>query len=220
MPRTPLVRTSSFAYHVTARANNKEWFYVPPETAWRIFRAQLAESADKYGVRLHAFVLMANHYHLVLSTPEANLDRFMRHFMTECCRRFQIATGRINHIFGGRYRWSVLESAYGLAYVLKYVFRNPVRAGLCGRVEDYPHSSLSPTCSLPISEGFDSYWRLIPKDWTRRLLWLNSPAAREIEEVIQRALRRRHFRLTSQGDWQSRVRTLRASYGVGDADVQ
>src|SRR4051794_13448330 len=128
MTRPRLVRTSDFPYHVSARTNNKDWFYVPQEQCWNFFSEVLCKLTEIYGVHLHSFVLMSNHCHLTLSTPRLNLDLAMRYLFTEVSRRIAQHSGRINHIFGGRYKSSVMINPMGWAYVYKYVYRNPVRA--------------------------------------------------------------------------------------------
>jgi putative transposase len=217
MPRPILFRTRDFAYHVTARSNNKEWFYVPTEACWNIFCGQLSDSAQKYQLLVHAFVLMSNHYHLLVSTPLGNLDDAMRHFQTQVSRSIQRWSTRINHVFGGRYHWSVLGDSCALAYVYKYVYRNPVRAGICDTAESYQFSSISSkthTSAIPLIEGFNNYWNFVPKDPAERLEWLNRPARPESEDLVKRTLRRSHFQFSKSSNVQANLRMLRADYGI------
>ena len=214
MPRARIYRTSTFCYHITARSNNQEWFYLPTKTCWEIFCRTLNESADRYEVLLHSFVLMSNHFHLLVTTPQANLDSFMRYFLSNSTRRIQRQADRINHIFGTRYRASVMESSWALAYVFKYILRNPVRAGLCNNVTDYPWSTMQKYDDLVLSEGIGSYWGLIPRKPAERLTWLNLPTPKETEELVGRALRRTKFQFTTDSNYQSKLRALEANYGV------
>ena len=110
MPRRPLIETEQFPYHVTSRSNNKEWFYLPLKECWEIFCNQLVETSSKYNVNIYAFTLMSNHFHLILSTPQANLGEVMRHFLTGVSKAIQFKAKRINHIFGSRYKWSLLQN--------------------------------------------------------------------------------------------------------------
>jgi len=80
MPRKNLIRTNLYPYHVTIRSNNKEWFDLPREIVWKICLRAMVLANQKHPVRIQAFVLMANHYHLLIWTPQCNLDRFMSVF--------------------------------------------------------------------------------------------------------------------------------------------
>ncbi len=218
MARPRLIYSDRFAYHVTNRSNNRDWFYLPISEVWEIFQRYLLEAQIRYGVELHAFVLMSNHYHLILSTPQKNLDAFMRYLQTEVAREVQRRTGRTNHIFGTRYKWSLLEGAVALAYAIKYVLRNPVRAGICTRVEEYPYSSFYELmrfhCGIPITEGLSPHWRLIPRPLNDRLEWLNRATKKEQEALIGKAIRRTSFQFSKGNDVRLLLENLKESYGI------
>jgi len=119
----------------------------------------------KYGAEIHTFVLMSNHFHLILSTPKQNLDSVMRWFLAESTRAMLRRSARLNHVYGSRYHWTVLDSAWSLAYVFKYVYRNPVRGGICNQVQEYPFSTLNRwDHPIALSEGYSQYWQFIPRD--------------------------------------------------------
>ncbi len=213
MPRPLLYRNSELAYHLTARSNNKEWFYISTERCWDIVRGALFSACERYGVFLHVAVLMSNHLHMIASTPRANIDDFMQYFLSQATRFIQYDANRINHVFGSRYKWSFLDSPWALAYAYKYALRNPVRAGMCSSVSDYKFSSLNDN-RLPLVEGFDHYWKLVPKEQELKLNWLDMPVEREAEDLIRRALRRHRFQFTKDNTFRSRLRGLHSSYGV------
>jgi REP element-mobilizing transposase RayT len=213
MPRALTPKDGFFPFHVTARSNNKDWFSIPIESCWRIFQQHLVEFSNRYHVEIHSFVLMSNHFHLLVTTPDKNLGQAMRYLMTEVSRDIARAAGRINHVFGGRYKWSWLVTEQSIAYVYKYIFRNPVRAGITARVELYPFSSLNMTSNsaggIPICERLD--WDFMPKDFTTRLNWLNSPSVKE-ELLIKQALRRAKFTFSCDKKVRLGVSRLAANY--------
>jgi len=218
IPRRKLVITDKFPYHVTARSNNKEFFYLPIRTVWEIFCEKLIENSARYGTVIHTFVLMTNHFHMVLTTPYADLGSAMRHLLTEVSKAIQRRSDRINHVFGARYKWNVLHDAYGVAYVYKYVLRNPVRGGLCPLVEDYAYSSLNvfeEGANPPVACGTDRIWRLVPKDMTKQVAWLNQPVPKELETLITNGLRREVFAFTKSNEQRKALSELTALYGVG-----
>ncbi|NBX67894.1 MAG: hypothetical protein EBR01_02895 [Proteobacteria bacterium] len=212
MPRRPLFLTDRYPYHVTSRSNNKEWFYIPLEETWSIFSKSISKITTDYHVRCFAFVLMSNHFHMILETPQSDLGDVMRHFMTAVSKNIQRSARRINHVFGGRYKWSLLDSPYATAYVLKYVLRNPVRAGLVERVQDHPYSSATPNCTLPIVSGIGPLWSMVPKSTEHLIDWLNSPVRANLERQIGLGLRRPKFEFSKDNNQQKLIRELTAIY--------
>ena len=212
MPRRPLFLTNKFPYHVTSRSNNKDWFYIPINEVWHIFNEGLEKIVSDYQVHIFAFVLMSNHFHLILETPQSNLGHIMRDLLTGVSKRIQRSALRINHVFGGRYKWSLLDSSYATAYVFKYVLRNPVRADIVRRVEDYPYSSANPGSTLPLVSGTGPLWAMIPKPKELSLQWLNSPTAFHLEQQITLGLKRPKFEFSKDNVQQKLIRELTAIY--------
>ncbi|MBI1859367.1 MAG: transposase [Deltaproteobacteria bacterium] len=219
MPRKPLIVSTRFCYHITNRSNNKEWFYLPPEETWQIFCRVLGRCSDLYQVEIRSFVLMSNHYHLIARTPLGDPGEVVRYLQTEVARAIQKKSGRINHIFGGRYKWSLLwnESAFAFAY--KYVARNPIAAGLCSRVEDWPLSILfyqhwKRPLDIAVSDEYGPHEIFIPRVWSERLEWLNRPSPKELDVLIRKALRRYAFAFSLGNDCRKAVEQVSATYGI------
>ena len=142
-------------YHVMARGNRREKIYADDDDR-RFFLATLAEACGMTGWRVHAWVLMGNHYHLFIETPEANLVEGMKWLQNAYTRRFNVRHGKWGRLFGDRYKAVVVEGAAGDYYrtLLDYIHLNPVRAGIveAGRgqgVMDYPWSSVAGGYALP-----------------------------------------------------------------------
>ncbi|MFP5385788.1 MAG: transposase [Bacteriovoracia bacterium] len=142
MPRKPIIRSNEHYYHITARSNNKEDFYLPLPDLWQVFTGGLGSLQKEFKIQICAFVLMHNHFHLLIMTPDEDIDRIMYFFMKKTTLEIQKRTGRINKIFGGRYKGSIIENHQYLLNVYKYIYRNPVAAGICQRAEDYEFSTL------------------------------------------------------------------------------
>jgi len=110
---------------------------------WRITTKLLNKASLKYKIHIHAYVLMSNHYHLVASTHEDfNIGKVMCWLQTSISKAVNHKTQRVNHVFGGTYKASLITSPIYFANVIKYVYRNPVKANLCGNVENYKFSTL------------------------------------------------------------------------------
>lgn len=141
MPRKPIIRSNNHYYHLTGRANNKEHFYLSTEDVWAIMLKKLKLLQKEYNLKISAFVLMGNHFHLLALTPNEPIDRIMYFFMKGVTSEMQKRTGRINKIFGGRYKGCLIDDPKYLLNVYKYIYRNPVAAGITERAEQYPFST-------------------------------------------------------------------------------
>lgn len=196
MGRTPLIRTDAGIYHVMTRVNNKMQFPLPLEACWRIFMEKVARLNEKFEVRVFAFVLMLNHYHMFIRTPRRNIDEAMKSLNREVTRAISSETGLINHIFGARYRWNIAYDQFAKAQILKYIFRNPVRARIVERVEHYRFSTVKslwePECYPSIAPAGELFPKSDP-DHTEVLDWLNTPLGSEQEELLKKAMRRKEF---------------------------
>lgn len=142
MTRPLLIRTHLFPYHITTRTNNKEWFEIPLSEVWKMSMHAIKHANEIYPVEVISFVLMQNHYHLIVKTPQSNLDKFMYELNKRLSLLIRTRTKRINSVFGGRYKWSLIRSQTYLYNCYRYVYQNPVRANIVKRCQDYPYSTL------------------------------------------------------------------------------
>ena len=170
------------------------------EEVWESFIEEIYVITMNHGVLVHGLVMMSNHFHLILSTPESDLGIVMRELLGTLTRSLNRKSGRSGRIFTGRYKWSLIATSdyYSAAY--KYVYRNPVKAGICGRVEDYPFSTINVLTgqrrtplplSYPLMGAGDA---LLPEDPGRLLEWLNQPYSAETDRAIAFGVRRSSFR--------------------------
>lgn len=131
-----------------ARGNRRERIFLDDIDRQSFLRA-LGEACGMTGWRVHAWVLMSNHYHVLLETPEANLVAGMQWLQNTYTRRFNTRHGQWGRLFGDRYKAVVVEGAgYYYETLLDYIHLNPVRAGLvkleAGQsVMDFPWSSVA-----------------------------------------------------------------------------
>ncbi|HET8797408.1 MAG TPA: transposase [Thermoanaerobaculia bacterium] len=113
-----------------------------------MFLELLGEEAVRCGWLVHDYVLMGNHYHLVIETPECTLSIGMHHLLTTYVRRFNRRHCRRGHLFGDRFKnVLVQQEEYGLT-LSRYIALNPVRAGLVKRPENWPWSSYAVRAGL------------------------------------------------------------------------
>ncbi len=196
MPRKPLILTDQHPYHLRARSNNKEWYDLDLSDCYKCYEKTLIKTIKTFNVQIHAFVLMSNHVHMLASTPEQNISEFMHSFMTITSKGLRDRSKRINHIYGGRYKWNLIQSPVYYAHCFKYIYLNPVRAGIAETAEQYPWSTISnqkqklQNFIQPPPHGHDLY---VPINLADKKSWINERLENSLEEKIRKALKRTIF---------------------------
>ncbi len=108
---------------------------------YETFLAVVREAAELFGARVAAYCLMSNHYHLLLQTPRGNIARVMRQINGLYTQHYNRRHGADGQLFRGRYKGILVEEDSYLLELLRYIHRNPVRAGMVKDIADYPWSS-------------------------------------------------------------------------------
>ena len=131
MARPVRLQYKDAVYHVLARGNQGREIFRDHQDR-RTFLATLAEAWEKTGWQIHAYVLLANHYHLLLQTPEPNLVEGMKWLQGTYTQRFNHRHKQRGHLFQGRYKAIPIEAQEGRYFQLvsTYIHLNPARAGL------------------------------------------------------------------------------------------
>jgi REP element-mobilizing transposase RayT len=118
-------------YHVTSRGNQQKAIYRDDRDRAH-FLELLADLPQRFGVRIHAYILMDNHFHLLLETPEANLSRAMQWLSVSYSVWFNRRHERSGHLFQGRFKAVLVEDDAAWQEVARYVHLNPVRVTALG----------------------------------------------------------------------------------------
>lgn len=141
MARLPRLTVPGYPHHVIQRGNNRQAIF-SSSADYQTLLALLDENARKFGVSLHAYVLMTNHFHL-LATPSTKdgLPQMMQAVGRRYVRYFNDRQIRTGTLWEGRYRSTLVESERYLLACMVYIDLNPVRAGLIRDASDYPWSS-------------------------------------------------------------------------------
>ena len=146
MPRKLRLEFPGAVYHVINRGNYRADIFAT-QGARAAFTSCLWEVCRKSGWRVHAYVLMRNHFHLALETPKGNLVPGMQWLQSTFANRFNRLRGERGHLFQGRYKALLVEPGSPLGQLCHYIHLNPVRAGVTSvkKLRDFQYSS---------------YWRL------------------------------------------------------------
>src|SRR5277367_3551182 len=148
MPRAARDSPGGYCYHVMNRGNDRRVVF-RKQGDFDAFVKLLAQAGERSDVRLLAFCLMPNHFHLVLwPRRDGDLSDYMMWLTTAHVRRYHQHYHSSGHVWQGRFRAFPIQKDEHLLTVHRYVERNPVRAGLVGRAEDWRWSS-----AAPIREG-------------------------------------------------------------------
>lgn len=127
-------------YHVMNRGRRSEEIFFTDADRQEFLKV-LQESSELWNFRISAFCFMSNHYHLLIQTPDSNLSRGMRHVNGVYTQRFNRAHKKEGQLFRGRYKAVLVDDDSHLIEVLRYIHRNPLRAGIVKTLGDYRWSS-------------------------------------------------------------------------------
>jgi len=140
MPRKPRgVIVRSFV-HVTAKGNRGVPLY-HRDSDYRFFLSCLRDYAARDAVRVHAFCLLGNHFHLLVEATDTPVSKMMHTLLHRYAQYVNRVHRYWGHLFGDRFWARVCSEEYDVLSVLRYVHLNPLRAGLVPRLELYPWSS-------------------------------------------------------------------------------
>jgi putative transposase len=198
MSRKKQIISTEFPIHITARCINKEWFKIPLEDIWTIMENQLFLLHHGFEFRIHSFVLMSNHFHMIVSTPKGNLSKGMNYFMGQSSRQIAFEAKRINQIYGARFHSSVINNPRYYLHAYKYVYRNPVEAGIVKDVCAYPYSTLHGLIGLRKLFIPVCYDNTLFEDFAGTLAWLNTKPLKTSYDQVRKALRKSNFSLARQ----------------------
>lgn len=126
MARPLRIQYADAMYHVTCRGNERQTIF-KDDADRRRFLQTLTQSLNIYTVKLHTYVLMSNHFHLLVETPLGNLSEFMRKFNITYTSYYNRRHKRIGHLYQGRYKSILVDKNEYLSVLSRYIHLNPVR---------------------------------------------------------------------------------------------
>jgi REP element-mobilizing transposase RayT len=127
-------------YHIISRGHRKENIYRTDKDK-DVFLKKLKDAVKKYTLKLHAFILMDNHFHLLVQTPFGNLCEAMHYLNSSYTNWFKARYGIVGSVFQGRYKSVLVDKDNYLLTLSAYIHLNPVRAGIVDYPENYKYSS-------------------------------------------------------------------------------
>jgi putative transposase len=127
-------------YHITSRGNERGVIFQDNRDR-QTFLDIISDYHERFGILIHGYVLMDNHYHLIIETPKGNLLKVMHGINSRYTGYFNRKYGRVGHLFQGRYRAIIVDKDRYLVELSRYIHLNPVRAAIVEKPEQYLWSS-------------------------------------------------------------------------------
>jgi REP-associated tyrosine transposase len=194
MPRLPRGQISGYAYHVINRGNGCATVFHDEED-YSIFLDLMATVKSRHHLKVFGFCLLSNHFHIVLEPVSLNaLSQCMHWWLTSHIQQYRRRHGGSGHIWQGRFKSFPIQQDIHFLTVLRYVLRNPLRAGLVAQAEQWPWSSVH------FPQLLDPWPVPLPSPWND---WLNTPLfEHELTSIRTSVNRQAPF---GTPDWQTRV---------------
>ena len=127
-------------YHIMNRGRRAENLFLG-KLDYKAFVELLQETSEAWNIRIAAYCLMPNHYHMLVHTPEANISRAMRHINGVYTQRFNSRHHLDGQLFRGRYKSILVNGDSYLLQLVRYIHRNPLKANMVKDMNAYPWSS-------------------------------------------------------------------------------
>ena len=198
MARLPRLILPGHPHHVILRGNNRQAIFLSDLDRQHLL-VVIGDVAAQYNVAIHAFVLMDNHFHLLVTPPTAEaLSRMMQALGRRYVGWFNARHQRTGTLWEGRFRAGLIEGEKHLLACMRYIEFNPVRAGLCADAAQWPWSSAAHHLGLArqalVSEH-ELYWSMgntpFEREHAYREFMAQGVPAREQAEFTEGALRGR-----------------------------
>ena len=187
-------------YHVMNRGRRREAIY-PKKEDYVAFIEVLKESVSSWNIKIVAYCLMPNHFHIVLMPAQSeDLSKWMQWLMTSHVRRYHRYHGTSGHVWQGRFKSFIIQSDIHLLMVLRYVEGNPVRAGLVKLAKDWQWSSHGEVTGTRSRLLVDEVSLELPDDWSSYVD--ESLTENELEKFHQSVNRQSPY---GSSEWQEQI---------------
>lgn len=200
MPRIERGLADNIIYHVINRGNGRQEVF-HKERDYNAFLKLIKEAKRRYSVKLFAYCLMPNHFHMVVKPDRGEeLSRWMQWVMTSHVRRYHKHYGSSGHVWQGRYKSFMIQEDIHLLMVLRYIEGNPLRAMLVNSAKQWEWSSHGEATEKRERKLIDEIPIELPHDWDK---YVDAPLTEKEIEKLRKSVNRQ----SPYGDsmWQMKV---------------
>ncbi|MBZ0156401.1 MAG: transposase [Alphaproteobacteria bacterium] len=187
MPRVERGLADNAIYHVINRGNGRQEVFHKEED-YEAFLLIMQEAKTRYSVKVFAYCLMPNHFHLAVKPAAGGeLSRWMQWLMTSHVRRYHRHYGSSGHVWQGRYKSFMVQEDSHLLVVLRYIEGNPVRAKLVQTATEWQWSSHNETLGKAQRMLTDKVPLELPEEWDR---YVDTPFYETDLDCLRRSVNR------------------------------
>jgi putative transposase len=187
MPRRARIAVPGIPWHIIKRGNNRNACFFG-EADYRYYLETLAEQADRYGCAVHAYALMTNHVHLLITPEEKNSAALlMKHLGQRYTQYINRCHRRSGTLWEGRFRSCLAQNERYVLTCYRYIELNPVRAGMVTHPREYRWSSYRTNAENlrdPLITPHPDYLRLAPDKVQRQAAYLSLFDARLKPDIL------------------------------------
>ena len=140
MPRVSRINIKSSFFHIITQGINKEYIFENTEDI-EYYIKTMWDLKEEYEINIIAYCIMNNHTHTLIETEKSSeLSKYMQRLNTKYAKYYNKKYERVGYVFRDRYKSEGIYSRRHLYNCIKYIYNNPVKAGICDKAEDYPYS--------------------------------------------------------------------------------
>ncbi|MGR3302447.1 MAG: transposase [Candidatus Scalindua sp.] len=184
MARPARIEYEGAFYHVMNRGNRKEAIFIDNKDRAKFYEI-IGNIEKRYKMIIYSFVLMSNHYHILIETPYGNLSRAIQRLNGDYALYFAKRHKKPGHLFQGRFKAMLVEKETYLFELSRYIHLNPVRAGMVKSPEKYKWSSLYEVLKKgKVELPFTLYWDWLLESFGKR----KYTAARRYLEFVREGI--------------------------------
>jgi len=141
MPRVPRSYLKTSFFHIIIQGINKNFIFEYPEDI-KYYISIMYKIKEEHGIKLIAYCIMNNHAHILIETENLKeLSKYMQRLNTKYGMYYNKKYNRVGYVFRDRYKSEGIYDEKHLYSCIKYIYNNPVKAGICARAEEYPYSN-------------------------------------------------------------------------------
>lgn len=200
MPRISRGLADNCIYHVLNRGNNKQQVFCK-DRDYEAFLYLMRKAKQLYPVRIFAYCLMPNHFHMIIMPSLAShLSKWMQWLMTSHVRRYNKHYDAAGHVWQGRFKSFIIQNSDYLITAMRYVETNPVRANLVKQAKDWPWSSHSEITGKQKERLIDKPLIEMPSDWEGYIREFITQ--KELQDIRKSIERKRPY---GDAEWQSQI---------------
>ena len=187
MPRVARGLVDGFTYHILNRGNGGQTIFHKDQD-YRVFANLMDEAKARYSVKIFAYCLLPNHFHIVVMPLQAEeLSKWMQWLMTSHVRRYHRHYGTSGHVWQGRFKSFLIQEDAHLLTVLRYVEGNPVRAGLVSSASEWSWSSHKERIGEKPRLSIDEVPVELSKDWGG---YVDAPLIKRELDMLRKSVNR------------------------------